>query len=107
MTTTFDCVIIGAGHNGLVCAAGLAEAGWRVLVLELAHVEPERVDACRADVVGPVRAGAALAGEPGVREGTLDVPAEHLEAHLLLELPVEHAELQGGPVLDREDAPRG
>ncbi|MFQ5731910.1 MAG: phytoene desaturase family protein [Planctomycetaceae bacterium] len=29
-----DCVIIGGGHNGLVCAAYLARAGWKVLVLE-------------------------------------------------------------------------
>lgn len=30
----FDYVIAGAGHNGLVCAAYLAKAGYRVLVLE-------------------------------------------------------------------------
>jgi phytoene dehydrogenase-like protein len=30
----YDCIIIGAGHNGLVCAAYLAAAGWSVLVLE-------------------------------------------------------------------------
>lgn len=35
-----DCIIIGAGHNGLVCANYLARAGWKVLVLE------------RRDVVG-------------------------------------------------------
>jgi len=34
----YDCVIIGAGHNGLVCAAYLARAGWKVLVFERRHL---------------------------------------------------------------------
>lgn len=34
MTDTFDVLIIGAGHNGLTCAAYLAKAGQKVLVLE-------------------------------------------------------------------------
>lgn len=36
----YDCIIIGAGHNGLVTAFYLARAGWKVLVVE------------RRDVVG-------------------------------------------------------
>ena len=32
--SAYDCVIIGAGHNGLVCAAYLAKAGKRVYVAE-------------------------------------------------------------------------
>ncbi|WP_312711368.1 FAD-dependent oxidoreductase, partial [Stenotrophomonas sp.] len=31
---TWDAIIIGAGHNGLVCGAYLARAGKRVLILE-------------------------------------------------------------------------
>lgn len=31
---TYDAIIIGGGHNGLVTSAYLAEAGWKVLVLE-------------------------------------------------------------------------
>ncbi|MBT8094147.1 MAG: NAD(P)/FAD-dependent oxidoreductase [Gammaproteobacteria bacterium] len=34
MTDRYDAIIVGAGHNGLVCAAVLAAQGRRVLVLE-------------------------------------------------------------------------
>jgi len=34
MTDRFDAIVVGAGHNGLVCSALLAKAGKRVLVLE-------------------------------------------------------------------------
>ena len=53
---TYDVVIIGGGHNGLVCAAYLAKAGLKVTVLE------------RRDVVG----GAAVTEEfhPGFRNST-------------------------------------
>ncbi len=54
--TAYDCVIVGAGHNGLVCAAYLARAGKKVLVLE------------RRSIVG----GAAVSEEiaPGYRAST-------------------------------------
>jgi phytoene dehydrogenase-like protein len=38
MTTRYDAIIVGGGHNGLVCAAYLARAGRRVLVVERRHV---------------------------------------------------------------------
>lgn len=34
MSTSYDMIVIGGGHNGLVCAAYMAEAGKSVLVLE-------------------------------------------------------------------------
>jgi len=30
----YDAIVVGAGHNGLVCAVYLAKAGWKVLVCE-------------------------------------------------------------------------
>ena len=34
MTDRYDAIVVGAGHNGLVCAALLARTGKQVLVLE-------------------------------------------------------------------------
>jgi len=38
MTNQYDAIIVGGGHNGLACAAYLAKAGRRTLVLERRHV---------------------------------------------------------------------
>ncbi|MBT3218259.1 MAG: NAD(P)/FAD-dependent oxidoreductase [Proteobacteria bacterium] len=38
MATKLDAIIVGGGHNGLVCAAYLAKAGRKVLVLERRHI---------------------------------------------------------------------
>ncbi len=38
MADGFDAIIVGGGHNGLTCAAYLAKAGRKVLVLEGRHV---------------------------------------------------------------------
>jgi phytoene dehydrogenase-like protein len=38
MTQAYDAIIIGGGHNGLTCAAYLAKAGRKTLVLERRHI---------------------------------------------------------------------
>ena len=38
ISSHYDAIIVGAGHNGLVCATYLANAGKKVLILEKRHV---------------------------------------------------------------------
>jgi phytoene dehydrogenase-like protein len=38
MAQQYDAIIIGAGHNGLVCGSYLAKSGLKVLALERRHV---------------------------------------------------------------------
>src|SRR5512132_1539310 len=68
----FDAVIIGGGHNGLVCAAYLAHAGLSVCVLE------------RRAVLG----GAAVTEEfhPGFRNSTISYTVSLLHPRVIRDL---------------------
>ena len=54
MTRPTDAIVIGAGHNGLVCAAYLARAGMNVVCLE------------SSDVAGGMSLGDAMGKHPRV-----------------------------------------
>ncbi|MGD1092765.1 MAG: NAD(P)/FAD-dependent oxidoreductase, partial [Bryobacteraceae bacterium] len=75
MPETFDIVIVGAGHNGLVAAAYLARAGRRVLVLE------------GRELVG----GCAVTEEiwPGYRVSTASYLSSLMQARVVRELELE------------------
>ena len=68
----YDVVIIGGGHNGLTCAAYLARAGRRVVVLE------------KNDVVG----GAAITEEfhPGFRNSVASYTVSLLNPKVIADL---------------------
>ncbi len=73
----FDAIIIGAGHNGLTCAAYLGMAGLRVRVLE------------RRDIVG----GACVTEEfhPGFRNSTAAYTVSLLQPEVIADLKLyEH-----------------
>jgi phytoene dehydrogenase-like protein len=69
---TFDVIIVGGGHNGLVCAAYLARAGRKVLVLE------------RRELVG----GCAVTEEiwPGYRVSTAAYLTSLLQERIIRDL---------------------
>ncbi len=76
----YDALIIGAGHNGLVCAWHLAQAGWRVCVLE-AH-----------DVPG----GAAVTEEfhPGYRNSVASYTVGLLAPEVIKDMQLAHHGLE-------------
>ena len=72
MTARYDALIVGGGHNGLVCAFYLARAGLRVRVLERRHV------------VG----GAAVTEEfaPGFRNSTASYTVSLLRPRIIADM---------------------
>ena len=72
LNTPFDAVIIGGGHNGLVCACYLAAAGMKVRVVE------------RREIVG----GAAVTEEffPGFRNSTASYTVSLLHPKVIADL---------------------
>jgi beta-carotene ketolase (CrtO type) len=77
--TTYDAVIVGGGHNGLVCAAYLAKEGKKVVVLE---ANPR---------VGGMASTKELAGAPGfkVNEGAMEFLTTGVEPSVVTELGLE------------------
>lgn len=100
---SYDVIVIGAGHNGLVAAAQVAKAGRKVLVLEKRD-RPGGL--CAREEFHPgYRIPGVLHDESMVRAGVVDTLG--LEKHGLgfkAEPPPVH--LPGGVVLTREN-PRG
>jgi len=72
VTSRFDAVVVGGGHNGLTCAAYLAAAGMTVCVVE------------RRSIVG----GAAVTEEfhPGFRNSTASYTVSLLDPRVILDL---------------------
>lgn len=84
MPEQYDAIIVGGGHNGLVCGAYLAQAGLKTLVLERRHL------------VG----GAAVTEEflPGYRASTYSYMMGHVNPKIIRELELDKFGLEHLPV---------
>ena len=76
MTTAYDVIVIGSGHNGLVCGSYLAMSGLRTLVLE------------RRNIVG----GAAVTEEfaPGFRASRFSYVMSLLHPRIIIAIFAKH-----------------
>jgi phytoene dehydrogenase-like protein len=86
MTTTYDVIVIGSGHNGLVCGAYLAKSGLKTLVLE------------RREIVG----GAAVTEEfsPGFRASRFSYVMSLLHPRVIRDLELNSFGLEVLPAND-------
>src|ERR1700674_5521132 len=86
MATSYDVVVIGSGHNGLVCGAYLAKAGLNTLVLE------------RRAIIG----GAAVTEEfiPGFRASRFSYVMSLLHPRVMADLELRSFGLEVLPAND-------
>ena len=75
---TVDAVVIGAGHNGLVAAANLADAGWDVLALE---AQPDPGGAVRSTELIPGYLSDLYSAFYPMSVASPAISALHLEEH--------------------------
>jgi phytoene dehydrogenase-like protein len=112
MTQSYDAIIVGGGHNGLTCAAYLAKAGRKVLVLEQrylvggAAVSEEKFPGFKYTVFSYV---VSLLRPEVIRELELAKHGLHIVPHDMAFVPMEngdHLAMYADPASLREEIRR-